>query len=88
LNIIVRGRWVRPYLGYYLRLVEDDLCGILENSPMSRHFTSLEEELFNIGAVSFERLTTFLRQGIEGGLEDVALIVVRSIVAGVSTLHA
>jgi hypothetical protein len=55
---------------------------------MSRHFTSLEEELFNIGAVSFKRLTTFLRQGIEGGLEDVALIEVRSIVAGVSTLHA
>jgi hypothetical protein len=70
----VRGRWVRPYLGYYLGLVEDDQCGILDNNPMSCHITSREEELFNIGVVSYERLATFLCQGIEGGLEDVALV--------------
>jgi hypothetical protein len=31
-ELIARGRWVRPYLGYYLGLVEEDWCGILENS--------------------------------------------------------
>jgi hypothetical protein len=30
----VRGRWVRPYLGYYLRLVEEDQRSVLENSPV------------------------------------------------------
>jgi hypothetical protein len=46
-----------------------------------------EEELFEIGTISFECLATLLHQGVEGGLEDVALVEVRSIVAGVSTLH-
>jgi hypothetical protein len=88
LDIIVRGQWVKSYLGYYLRLVEDDWCGILENSPMSCHFTALEEVDFKVGAVSFERLVTLIRQGVKGGLKDVALVKVRSVVVGVSTLHA
>jgi hypothetical protein len=55
---------------------------------MSCHFTTREEELFKIGAVRIERLATLLHQGVEGGLEDVALVEVGSVVAGVSTLHA
>jgi hypothetical protein len=47
-----------------------------------------EEELSKIGEVSFERIATLLRQGVEGGLEDVALVEVGSIVARVFTLHA
>jgi hypothetical protein len=31
---------------------------------------------------------TLLCQGVKGGLEDVALVEVRCVVAGVSTLHA
>jgi hypothetical protein len=84
----VRGRWVRSYLGYYLGLVEDDWCSVLENSHIPRHFTTREEELLKIGVVYFERLTTLLRQGVEGGLEDVSLVEVRSVVTEVSTLHA
>jgi hypothetical protein len=84
----VRGQWVRLYLGCYLRLVEDDRHSILENSPMSRHFATREEELFKISVVCIKRLETLLHQGVEGGLEDVALVEVESVVAGVSTLHA
>jgi hypothetical protein len=47
-----------------------------------------EEELFEISEVRFECLATLLHQGVEAGLEDVALVEVESIVAGVSTLHA
>jgi hypothetical protein len=83
LNVTARGRWVRPYL----RLIEDDQCSIPENSPLPCHFTTLEEELFEISEVSFERLATLLRQGVEGGLEDVALVEVGSVVAEVFTLH-
>jgi hypothetical protein len=45
------------------------------------------EELLKIGMVRFERLVTLLRQGVEGGFEDITLVEVRSVVAGVSTLH-
>jgi hypothetical protein len=83
----VRGRWVRPYLRYYLRLVEDDQCSISENSLLPHHIMR-EEELSEIGEVSFERIAILLRQGVEGGLEDVALVEVGSIVARVFTLHA
>jgi hypothetical protein len=83
LNIIVRGRWVRPYLG----LVEDNRCSISENSPLPRHLTTRDEELSGIDDVSFERLSTLLHQGVKGGFEDVALVKVESVVAGVSTLH-
>jgi hypothetical protein len=38
--------------------------------------------------VSFECLTTLLRQGVKGGLEDVALVEIGSVIVGVSTLHA
>jgi hypothetical protein len=65
----VRWRWVRPYLRYYLRLVEDARCSVPEN-----------------GDVSFERLSTLLRQGIEGGFEDVDLVEVGSIIARIFTL--
>jgi hypothetical protein len=68
-------------------LVEDDRRSILENSPLSRHFTMREEELLKINAVSFEHLTTLLRQGVEGRLEDVILVEIRSIGTGVFTLH-
>jgi hypothetical protein len=88
LNTIERRRWVRPYLRYYLRLGEDDRSSVHENSPLSCLLAMRNEELFKIGAVCFERLATLLRQGVEGGLEDVALIEVGSVVAGVSTLHA
>jgi hypothetical protein len=84
----VRGRWVRPYLEYYLKLVEDDRHSILENSHMSRHLATRNEELFKIGVVRFELLATLLRQGVEGGFEDIALVEVRSIIIGVFTLHA
>jgi hypothetical protein len=47
-----------------------------------------EEELFEIGDVSFECLATLLHQGVEGGFEDVALVEVKSVIAGVSTIHA
>jgi hypothetical protein len=47
-----------------------------------------EEELYEINDVSFKHLSTLLRQGVEGGFEDIALVKVGSVVAGVSTLHA
>jgi hypothetical protein len=83
----VRGRWVKPYLGCYLRLIEDDRYSILENSPLPRHFATQEEELFEVGAVNFERLVAHLRQGVEGRLEDVALVEVEFIGVGVFTIH-
>jgi hypothetical protein len=61
---------------------------MLENSPLARHFATREEELFKIGAISFERLATLIYQRVEGGLEDVALVEVGSIVTRISTLHA
>jgi hypothetical protein len=73
---------------YYLKLGEDDRHSVLENRPLSRHLVTRKEELFKIGAVCFEHLTTLLHQCVEGGLEDVALVEVGSVVAGVSTLHA
>jgi hypothetical protein len=88
LNVIERRRWVNPYLGYYLGLGEDDRCSVLESRPLSRHLTTQKEELFKIGAVRIERLATLLRQGVEGGLDDVALVEVGSVVARVSTLYA
>jgi hypothetical protein len=87
LNINERRRWVRSYLGHYLGLGEDDRRSVLENNPLSRHFTTREKEFFKIGAVRFERFVTLLRQGVDDGLEDVALIEVGSVVVGVSTLH-
>jgi hypothetical protein len=68
--------------------VEDDRCSIPENSPLPHHFTTQEKELHEISNVSFKRLAILLRQGVEGGFEDVALVEVRSVVVEVSTLHA
>jgi hypothetical protein len=45
-----------------------------------------EEELFKIDVVHIKRLVTLLRQGVKGGLEDVALIEVESVIARVFTL--
>jgi hypothetical protein len=87
LNVILRGRWVVPYLGYNLSLVQDDWCGVLENGSLPHHFAMREEEFFEIGAVSFECLATILRQGVEGRLDDVVLVEVESVGAGVFTLH-
>jgi hypothetical protein len=84
----MRGQRVRPYLGYYLGLGEDDRCSISENSPLLHHLTTQEEELSDIGDISFKRLSTQLGQSIKGGFEDLALFEVGSIVARVSTLHA
>jgi hypothetical protein len=69
-------------------LVEDDRCGVLDKSLVPRHFATREEELFKIDVVRIERLATLLRQGVEGGLEDVTLIEVGSVVARVFTLYA
>jgi hypothetical protein len=88
LNIIERRWWVRSYLGHYLRLGKDDRCGVLENSFLSCHLATREEELLKIDVVCFERLATLLRQGVEGGLEDITLVEDGSIVVGVFTLHA
>jgi hypothetical protein len=52
------------------------------------HLVKREEELFKIATVRFERLMTLLHQGVEGGLEDIALVEVRSVVARASTPHA
>jgi hypothetical protein len=72
----------------YLRLVEDDWCSISENRPLLRHFATREEELPEIGEVSFEWIVTLLRQDVEGGLEDVALVEIISVVVGVFNLNA
>jgi hypothetical protein len=88
LNIIARGRWVWPYLGYYLSFVEDDRRGVLENNPLPHYFITREEEFFKMDAVVFERLVTLLHQGVEGRLDDVVLVEVGSVGATVSTLHA
>jgi hypothetical protein len=68
--------------------VEDDRCSVLENGPLPRHLATQEKELSEIGDVSFKCLSTLLCQGVEGGLEDVALVEVGSVVAGVSILHS
>jgi hypothetical protein len=48
--------------------VEDDQRFVPKNGPLPRHFTTREEELFEISAVSFECLTTLLHQGVDVGL--------------------
>jgi hypothetical protein len=68
--------------------VEDDRRGVLENSPVLHYFATREEEFFKIGAVSFKRLVILLRQSVEGRLDDVILVEVRSIGAEFFTLHA
>jgi hypothetical protein len=88
LNIVTRRRWVRLYLGYYLNLMEDDQRGVHENGPLSCHFAKREEEFFEIGTVGFECLAILLCQGVESRLEDIVLIEVGSVGAGISTLHA
>jgi hypothetical protein len=87
-EVVLSQRWIRSYLRYYLRLVEDGRCNILENSLLSCHFTTRGEELFKVDVVSFKHLATLLRQGVECGLEDVALVKVESVVVRVFTLHA
>jgi hypothetical protein len=43
-----------------------------------------EEELIKISVISFERLATLLRHGVEGRLDDVVLVDVGSVGARVS----
>jgi hypothetical protein len=88
LNIIERKRWVRVYLRCYLGCEDNDQCGVLENGPLSHHFTMLEEEFLEISAISFKRLVTLLRLGVDVRLDDVVLVEVGSIGAGVFPLHA
>jgi hypothetical protein len=64
----VRRRWVRPYLRWYPRLAEDDQCPVLENSLLLHHFTTREEELFEVDVVSFECLVTLLHQVLKVGM--------------------
>jgi hypothetical protein len=59
---------------HYPGLGEDDRRGVLQNSSLSRHHSTREEELLKIGMVCFKCLATLLRQGVEGGFEDVALV--------------
>jgi hypothetical protein len=47
-----------------------------------------EEEFLEIGAISFKGHATILRQGVEGRLDDVVLVEVRSVGAGAPPLHA
>jgi hypothetical protein len=80
-------------MGQAIPRVLHQACGrrsmsVLENSPMSCHFTTREEDLFKIDAVSVKCPATLLCQGVKGRLENIALIDVRSVVAIVSTLHA
>jgi hypothetical protein len=46
------------------------------------------EELIHLGALSLECLAILLRQCVEGGLDDIVLIEVESVDAGISFLHA
>jgi hypothetical protein len=69
-------------------LVEDDRRSIPKNSPLPHHFAMREEELLKINVVSFELLAILIRQGVEGRLEDVILVEVGSVGAGVFILHA
>jgi hypothetical protein len=88
LNVIEIKQWVRPYLGYYLGLADDDSRGVLEDAPPTASLRQVREEFLEVSEIGFKRLMTLLRQGVEGRLDDVILVGVGSIVAGVSTLHA
>jgi hypothetical protein len=71
--------------GCYLGLAYDDRRGALEDGPLPHHLITQEEELLEIGVVSFERLVTLLHQGVEGRLDDVVLVKVGSVGVGVSS---
>jgi hypothetical protein len=64
--------------------VDDDRRCVLEDDPLLRHLFMRVEELVEISAVSFECLATLLRQCVESGFDDVVLIEVGSVGAGVS----
>jgi hypothetical protein len=55
---------------------------------MSRHLVRRVEEVIHFGVVSLERLVILLREGIEGGFDDVVLFEVGSVDASASLLHA
>jgi hypothetical protein len=67
--------------------VDDDWHGVLEDEPLLRHLITRKEEVHKISAVSFQRLVTLLCHGVKGRLDDVILVEVGSVGAGVSTLH-
>jgi hypothetical protein len=68
LNVIERKRWVRPYLGCYLGLVDDDRRGVLEHEPLSCHLITQVEELIQIGVVGLERLAILPVKVLKVGL--------------------
>jgi hypothetical protein len=55
---------------------------------MSHHLVARVEEVIHFGVVSLERLAILLRDGIEGGFDDVVLVEVGSVGARASLLHA
>jgi hypothetical protein len=55
---------------------------------MSHHLVARVEEVIHFGVVSLERLAILLREGIEGGFDDVVLVEVGSVDARASLLHA
>jgi hypothetical protein len=79
LNIIERKREFGSYLGCYLSFVDDDWRYILLDEPLSRYLVMREEELIHLLAVGLKRLAIFVRQVVEGRLDDVILVEVRSV---------
>jgi hypothetical protein len=55
---------------------------------LSPYLITQEEELIHLCAVGLERLEIFLCHGVEGRLDDVVLVDLKSIGVGPSFLHA
>jgi hypothetical protein len=75
------------YLRCYLGLADDDWRCILEDESLPHYLTRVEELVY-IRVVRLERLAILLRQGVEGRLDDIMLIEVRSVDVGAFFLHA
>jgi hypothetical protein len=87
LNIIERKQGVRQYLGCYLSLADVDRRRILLDEPLSRYLITREEELIHLLVVGLERLAIFLRQVVEGRLDNVVLAEIGFVGVGASFLH-
>jgi hypothetical protein len=71
-----------------LNIIERKARGcILLDEPLSCHLITQQEDLIYLLVIGLECLAILLRQVVEGRLDDVALVEVRSIGAGVSFLH-
>jgi hypothetical protein len=68
--------------------VDDDLCCILLDEPLSRSLVTQEEELIHLLVVGLERLAIFDCQVVKSRIDDVVLVEVGSVGAGASYLHA